>query len=601
MLRSIITHREICCTSPREAVWNALADTHQLNRAIGNHPLESEPIQQGAERYRVKTRLAGLSLEYEEQPFEWKQPEFLSIERRFLNGPARRYKIEWRLVGNQQGGCCVQQCLEIEPRAFWFWPFVYLNSVQISRRLVCEIRHLDANLSQGLEAYADAKKSPIDSAALERATQTLYASLPSNERDLAERLAQHVAFASDVAVSRMRPFELADRWGVDRRRIVAISLQGVLSGLLELSWEIICPSCRTLASRVETLSQLEEQAHCHLCDITIQVDFDRAVEATFRPAEAIRPLEDRPYCIGGPFRTPHVVRQALLPADGTATILVPDAEGRYRLFIRGGATVSIEITAQGSVREEVAAGEQASPAELTLAPQGELLVHDRLNQKRHLKLEHLAWASVATTAHYVSTFDTFRRLFSAEVLRPGLRVKTSRVVLLFTDLTGSTALYTQHGDAKAYCFVLEHFALLEAIIDEHEGAVVKTLGDAVMAAFTQERAALNAAIAMQRAYARFAQDRDEAHGVQMCMGLYSGPAYLVNANHILDYFGQTVNIANRLQGASDGGQIVLPAEMAERLEASGGLKGVRQIGQFEAQLKGLDLPIAAVRLKADIE
>jgi adenylate cyclase len=316
---------------------------------------------------------------------------------------------------------------------------------------------------------------------------------------------------------------------------------------------------------------------------------------------SIRTLEERPYCIGGPFRTPHVIRQALLPAGGTVNLNVPESEGRYRLFIRGGATVSIEVNGEGSKLEEVTADEQASPAELTLAPGGELIVHDRLNQERHLKLEHLAWASIATTAHYVSTFHSFRRLFSAEVVRPGLRVKTSRVVLLFTDLTGSTALYTHHGDAKAYCFVQEHFAVLEPAIERHAGAVVKTLGDAVMATFVEEEAAIAAAIEMQRAYARFARDREEAHGVQLCIGLFSGPAYLVNANHILDYFGQTVNIANRLQGAAEGGQIVLPAEMATCLNASGKLTGVRTTDPFEAHLKGLDQPIAAVRLLVDVE
>ncbi len=421
----------------------------------------------------------------------------------------------------------------------------------------------------------------------------------SVDLDLAKRLAQFIVVAPDVAVSRIRPFELADDWGVDRRRLVSVCLKGVLAGMLELSWDIICPSCRTLSSRVATLSQLEQQTHCHLCDITIQVDFDRAVEATFRPTECVRPLEDRPYCIGGPFRTPHVVAQAVLPAGGTVHLQIPDVEGRYRLFVRGGASVSIEVKAGGSARRQVAAGAQVTPAELSLAPGGELEVQDCLHTRRHVKLEHLAWASAATTAHYVSTFDSFRRLFSAEVLRPGLHVKTSRVVLLFTDLTGSTAMYSRHGDARAYRFVQEHFAVLDAVIDRHGGAVVKTLGDAVMAAFTEERAAVEGAIAMQWAYRRFARKREEACGVQLCVGLFAGAAYLVNANHILDYFGQTVNIANRLQGTSAGGQIVLPAEMVACLEKSGGIQGAHRLGPFEAVLKGLDQPLAAVRLAVD--
>jgi len=143
--------------------------------------------------------------------------------------------------------------------------------------------------------------------------------------------------------------------------------------------------------------------------------------------------------------------------------------------------------------------------------------------------------------------------------------------------------------------------VLEATIEEHGGAVVKTLGDAVMAAFTDERSAVRGAIAMQRAYAKYARVREESQGVQLCIGLFAGAAYLVNANHILDYFGQTVNIANRLQGASEGGQIVLPAEIVECLKSTGDLEGTRLVDSFEAILKGLDQPLAAVRLTVDVD
>ncbi len=170
-MRPFVTTREIYCKSAREDIWSALADTHQLNRAIGNNPLESEPIHQGAERYRIKTRLAGLSLEYEEEPFEWNRPEFLSIARKFLNGPARRYQIEWRLVEKQQGGTSVQQRLEVEPRSVWFWPFVALNAMAITHRLVREIGRVDAHLDRDMEAYADASVSPVNSVALERTRQ----------------------------------------------------------------------------------------------------------------------------------------------------------------------------------------------------------------------------------------------------------------------------------------------------------------------------------------------------------------------------------------------------------------------------------------------
>jgi class 3 adenylate cyclase len=107
------------------------------------------------------------------------------------------------------------------------------------------------------------------------------------------------------------------------------------------------------------------------------------------------------------------------------------------------------------------------------------------------------------TADRVATLQAFRDLFSDQVLRPGDEVGIRRVTLLFSDLRGSTALYDAIGDAAAYRLVRDHFAYLAAIVREHEGTVVKTIGDAVMAAFHDPAEGLKAAIAMQERVASF--------------------------------------------------------------------------------------------------
>ena len=69
----------------------------------------------------------------------------------------------------------------------------------------------------------------------------------------------------------------------------------------------------------------------------------------------------------------------------------------------------------------------------------------------------------------------------------------SRVAILFSDLTGSTALYTALGDAAAFRLVDDHFDVLRASIAAHDGTIVKTMGDAVMAAFRDPVACARAA------------------------------------------------------------------------------------------------------------
>src|SRR5262249_49062743 len=112
-------------------------------------------------------------------------------------------------------------------------------------------------------------------------------------------------------------------------------------------------------------------------------------------------------------------------------------------------------------------------------------------------IEDRAWTREALTAPEVISLQAFRDLFAAATLRPGDEAGVSQVSLLFTDLQGSTALYERVGDAQAYNIVREHFALLAGIVRDHEGAVVKTIGDAVMASFDDPANAVKAALAMQ--------------------------------------------------------------------------------------------------------
>lgn len=593
--RPVALNRFVRCQSPRDPIWLALADTHRLNRAIGNQPLHPEPITDGASRYLVRTRLAGLNLRYEEEPFEWIRPKSMSITRQFQNGPAVRYTYQLFLSDDVDGGCQANIRLTVLPRHPIFWPFVYLNTAAVMRALVREVGLVDERLQSGCVSFVDPPKSPVRRAAFERATLLLNQAIV-DQPELVAKLTDYVAEAPDALVNRLRPFALADQWKVDRRETLRVCLHAVVAGLLELSWDIICPSCRTVATKIDSLNELADTSHCHFCDLSIRIELDRAVEATFRPSAAVRQVEDSSYCIGGPFRTPHVVVQRVLPALAEISLAMPADEGRYRLFVRGGAvaSVTVDTTAPSFVRLYV--DDKIEPAHVSVGPLGELRVVDTSGADRHLKLEHLEWASAAATAIDVSTMNVFGRFFSSQVLRPGVAIRLAKVALLFTDLTGSTAMYASQGDGPAYRFVMEHFDILRTATENHHGTLVKTIGDAVMAAFADEIDAVKAAVKMQRQFQRFVSEQYPTLGVGLRIGVYCGPCYSINANESLDYFGQAVNVASRLESEAETGEIVLAAQLWDRAEAEHALRGATKRNQFAAKLKGLEQPLLAVRL-----
>ena len=184
------------------------------------------------------------------------------------------------------------------------------------------------------------------------------------------------------------------------------------------------------------------------------------------------------------------------------------------------------------------------------------------------------------------TRQTFRKLFRSERVDEEEGLGVRQVTFLFTDLKGSTALYERLGDLNAYALVREHFALLDAVAQKHAGAIVKTIGDAVMAAFSRPVDAVSAAIHILQEIGQFNRD----HGppaIILKIGAHCGPSIAVTLNENLDYFGQTVNIAARVQSFADAGEICL----TEALYTASGVRELlagHDIVEFDAPLRGVE-------------
>ena len=94
-----------------------------------------------------------------------------------------------------------------------------------------------------------------------------------------------------------------------------------------------------------------------------------------------------------------------------------------------------------------------------------------------------------------------------------------------------------------------HFHALLEIISSEKGAVVKTIGDAVMATFVRPEHAIVAGLRMRAAMDALNAERSR-NDLVVKIGIHEGPCLAVMLNERQDYFGQTVNIAARVQGLS---------------------------------------------------
>ena len=192
--------------------------------------------------------------------------------------------------------------------------------------------------------------------------------------------------------------------------------------------------------------------------------------------------------------------------------------------------------------------------------------------------------------------QTFVDLFADETIVDGEGLAVRLLALLFTDLKASTELYDRIGDLKAFDLVRHHFDYLRESIAANSGALVKTIGDAVMASFVDPLDGLRAALDMQ---ARIARLNADAGGelISLKVGLHAGACLAVTLNDRLDYFGQTVNIAARVQSLAGADEIVVTDDVLS-LPGAAVLVGGLQVDRSAVELKGIAGDIAVHRVRA---
>ena len=170
------------------------------------------------------------------------------------------------------------------------------------------------------------------------------------------------------------------------------------------------------------------------------------------------------------------------------------------------------------------------------------------------------------------------------------------MTFLFTDLTDSTGMYERIGDAQAVDAVRIHLETLESATRRHGGTIVKTIGDAVMAAFPDPAAGVGTALEMFARLERF--EKAAWNHYDLKVGLHRGPAIAVSTRGRTDYFGQTVNLASRMvEALAQGGEIVMTEETYHGEGVESLLEG-RDIRLEQAVVKGVagTVPVHRVRV-----
>jgi len=191
------------------------------------------------------------------------------------------------------------------------------------------------------------------------------------------------------------------------------------------------------------------------------------------------------------------------------------------------------------------------------------------------------------------TTQTFRDLFRSEVVNTDETLSIKDITFLFTDLKGSTAMYEQIGDAKAFFLVHQHFDALSQVIRERNGTIVKTIGDAVMAVFDNPVEATSAALEMIDALNEF--NHTISQELILKVGIHRGHSMAVTVNERNDFFGQNVNIAARVQALADANEVYITADVYNSPGVSDMLTA-HQVVPDEVLVKGVSEKLSVYKI-----
>jgi class 3 adenylate cyclase len=412
---------------------------------------------------------------------------------------------------------------------------------------------------------------------------------------LISKLESHIRSADDEALFRLNPFSFARERSLPENEVIDLLLYATAFGLFTMDWLLLCAQCSCVVESFRSLRGVHNHYHCKLCQVDYEARLDDYIAVTFTVSPEIRDIAlhhperlsawDYFFKFGGtrdgvlPDGTPFVnVQIALTKGVG---FLPPKEVTRFDIEVSEGAVLGIspegkaailysiegppstqqqvievryEKEVQGHVTGTVAPGPVSVRVENATDERGTFLVAVlppgiEVGRAPVKFLPFLSGKRLLTT-------QAFRDLFRSEVIKASEGIGVRDIALLFTDLKGSTALYDRIGDLNAFSLVQQHFERLQQVTVRNDGAIIKTIGDAVMAAFLNPVDAVRAALAMRKEIASFNRGQPD-RALILKIGVHSGAAIAVTLNERLDYFGQTVNIAARVENLADADEIYL--------------------------------------------
>ena len=530
------------------SLWPFISDTSRMNRALGTS--EMTFVEKDGKVYG-SSKAGGVKHEWLEVPWNWVAEQWLTstriYERGFMKVMYAIHRLEpiatgtrvYLYFGTVARGAFGSTAIRIG------FPTLERAYKRILPQVAAQLERLRPDV---LQLPPPALSEDAEARLRAGAEQLAKEGLP---KPCIDTLVDWIRTGDDADLHRIQVRERARAWKLPELDVLRTALHATRAGLLDLSWDTICPHCRGQRDECAKLAEVEANGHCEVCQIDFTTDSIEAVEVTFRVHPSIRDVPERLYCSAEPARKDFVRCQATV-APGDKIVLHPKlAPGRYTVWAghRGGWYLDVDADGPAEVTWE----DHPEGTVVRCSTSPTVTFENDGSEPEQFSIERATWSDEALRPGMLLSFQEFRDLFSEDYIGANVKLAVGEQTLLFTDVVGSTAFYAERGDPGAFVEIKKHFDEVFAIVAKHRGAVVKTIGDAVMATFVNPVDALRASRAIHDTFHPTREDTP----IRLRISLNTGPCIAVRLNANADFFGGTVNIAAKLQALAEGYQIAM--------------------------------------------
>ncbi|WP_445666516.1 DUF5939 domain-containing protein [Fodinibius sp. AD559] len=577
---------------PQE-IWPFITDTNRLFKDLKQPSIQKAHITQSVDQDLIQLSYNGINRYevWEEEPYEWEYPFRFGVVRHYQSGAYKDLKIQIDLKENEKGSRLIVKLWAIpRNKLLSFWTTLKLKTL-VRRRLKNVIDTYDQLATSDRHHYEIAKKKGLVRGG-EKRLQQIKEELYNSQVDAAvlERLINFIRRADDLELQQISPLKLAEQWELSEEKVFEVFIHAAKANLLNFNWDLYCPSCRSIQESVKTLNQIHEPIYCDKCEKEFKVNFNKTVQLSFIPHPLVRKINKDQYCIRGPQQKSHVLLQQYLKPSQKRYLMADLPSGEYILRStqsKGAAMVHVDKDGDDTVHVNISptgfAGE-----EVYIANSPNLSIENTTDKNQLITLERKSWSLHGVSAARATSSQLFRNLFGDEVLRKGEKISVNNLTLMFTDLFDSTGMYNDEGDDKAVGQVIDHFEILHQAVAKENGAIVKTIGDSVMAVFCEPVQALQA---YMRAQKMISDDDRFTDDFQLKAGIHHGSCVAVNLNTRIDYFGSTVNIASRFVDYASEKELIISQKVFDNHSLQQKLEEADNRGRVEdmnIRLKGFE-------------